>query len=148
MTPEQVEQLFAELRQTAQGTRVKFHMQESEVTIEGIIIEPPGERPAGLDDGVFLRDVEDFTQIYCLCADRGNNGVGNILVHTFVQSAAPPARDPSPAYEDEISRRLQAAARVVVGGGARQELCGAISGVVDTNAPAPAPMTVTTPPPE
>lgn len=138
MTPEQVEQLFTELRDTEVGTRIKFHLQDANTTIEGIVIKPPGDSPLGLEEGIFLQDVEDYTQIYCLCPDT-TNGVGNILVHTFVQ--APPAADraPSPGYADELSERIRTAEHVTIGGGATGEEYGDLAGVVDTDAPTPPP---------
>ena len=138
MTPEQVEQLFTELRDSAVGTRIKFHLQDASTTIEGIVIEPPGDHPAGLEDGIFLQDVEDYTQVYCLCPDN-QNGVGNILVHTFVQARRAPDRTPSPNHHDEISRKLKAAEQVTVSGGATGAEYGDICGVVDTEAPPPPP---------
>lgn len=137
MTPEQIEQLFVELRQAAVGTRVKFHLQDSTTTVEGIIIDPPGEQPENLRDGVYLQDVEDYTQIYCLCPDQ-TNGAGNILVHTFVQGASPARlKGPSPEYSDEVSQRLREAEDVHAGGGAVGASTGAITGTLDTSVPPP-----------
>lgn len=139
VTPEQVEQLFSELRQSVVGTRIKFHLQETATTIEGVLIDTPGERPPGLDEGVFLQDLEDHTQIYCLCEDRGTNGVGNILVHTFVQAGVCADRDSSPVFNDETSERLRAAEGAFCGGGITQEEHVDFQGVVDTDAPPPPP---------
>ena len=115
-------------------------MEVASTTIEGIVIDPPGDHPPGLEEGIFLQDVEDYTQIYCLCPDK-QNGVGNILVHTFVQAPAPANRLPSPGYEDEISKRLAAAEQVTVAGGVIGEKYGEVHGVVDTNTPPPSPAT-------
>ncbi len=137
MTPDQVEQLFSELRESVVGTRVKFDLQETASTIEGFLIDPPGQRPPGLDDGVFLQDVEDHTQIYCLCEDSAKNGVGNILVHTFVQAGLGGEPVTAPVLDDGIAERLQAAAQVSCGGGIVKDLYSNFDGVVDTNAPIP-----------
>ena len=135
-----MEQLFTELRESTVGTRIKFHLQEAATTIEGIIISPPGERPPGLEEGVFLQDLEDHTQIYCLCEDNSNNGVGNILVHTFAQGVIGVDRGPSPMFNDEISRDLKESAGVHAGGGVRQELDSSVTGEVDTDAAMPPPL--------
>ena len=141
MTPEEITQLFAELRQTVAGTRVKFHLQETATTIEGIVVDPPGTRPPGLEDGIFLQDVEDQTQIYCLCEDPPVNGEGNLRVHTFNQGGGDgTVRIPSLILHDDISRDLLQAEGVTAGGGITQELHRHIEGVVDTEAPPPAPL--------
>ena len=140
VTPEDIEQLFRELGECTRGTRVKFDLQEADTSIEGIIIDPPGQRPPGLDGGVFLQDVEDHTQIYCLCEDNGRNGAGNILVHTFVQAGDGTDRVAPPVLDDGIEERLLATPQVTCGGGILKELGSNISGVVDTDAPTPPPM--------
>lgn len=141
MTPEEITQLFTELRQTVAGTRVKFHLQETATTIEGIVVDPPGTRPPGLEDGIFLQDVEDQTQIYCLCEETPANGEGTLRVHTFTQGGgdAKP-RKPSPLLNDDLSRELLQAEGVTAAGGITQELHRHAEGVVDTEAAPPAPL--------
>lgn len=141
MTPEQLEELFAELRSAPAGTRIKFQLQEEMGAVEGIVIDPPGHRPEGLEEGVFLQDVEDHTQVYCLCPDPDRDS-GNILVHTFELGAVPMEKGPSPEFRDEITERLEEAEGVHIGGGANGTSEGAVTGQIDTDAPAPPPLEV------
>jgi hypothetical protein len=126
----EIDKLFARLRKAGHGSVIKFDASNSGQAVEGIIIDPGPQRPAGFESGVFITVPSDPDHIYYLDPDASKKE-GRLII----QMLEVPKKEPVPEVrvEDLLSdfEQIRQAPDVKRGGGATGEACSKHTGIIE-----------------